>query len=489
MAINVTFTYAYVEQSLDDITQLIQTKQNIKSNSQLIFSGVFVLIMQIGFSLLEAGSVGRNDVNHILFKNVLSILTGAISFWLIGFGVAYGGVDDNQFIGKTNFALNENNEESPGQFFLLWTFAATVITIVSGGLAERTKICVYLIYSVVLTVLIYPVIVHWIWDEEGLLSGKMIDFAGGGVVHMVGGISALWGAYYVQPRVNRFDSKEKKPLVIESFASHYVVNIPNYSDSLACLGVFFLWVGWYGLHLGRASTMPGSGKLMGKIATTTTLSAATSGVTAMFIQQIRHGYLDLFAILNGILAGLVGISAGCSVVEPWGAFLIGLFSAPILLGTSKFIKYLRIDDPLDAFAIHGSCGMWSVLAAGIFCTTKGATFGGYSRDQEIETGFQFGVQFIGLIVIFAWTSFFAVGLFWFLNYHNLMREEVRKKYPTPEVAQEAQVEGVEGQVEETLETKETKEKEKQVGDQKMDNRSSGTVTMSFPQKSQQLLTA
>jgi len=387
----------------------------------LLFSGVLVFFMQAGFSLLEAGSVREKNVNNILYKNLMDASIGAICFWLIGFGLAYGGSNDGKFIGEDNFGLSLESNKSSGyiNFFFQWAFAATAATIVSGAVAERTKISAYFCYSCFLSTFVYPVVVHWIWDGEGFLSGKLIDFAGSGVVHMVGGFSALWGAYFVGPRLGRFEeyTKEKrKREIIDHFgSSHNVYEMKGHSDLLAALGVSILWVGWYGFNCGSTLAINGSGHLVGKIAITTTIAAASGAVTVTLIQYYRFRTWDLLSSLNGVLAGLVGITAGCAAVELWCAFLIGIIAGLILLVASTFLKYIKIDDPLDAFPVHGACGAWGVLAAGIFTTKDAATFGGYDRNDQIDSGMQFATQFLGVVCIAVWTSITSSVCFYVID--------------------------------------------------------------------------
>lgn len=396
----------------------------------LIFCGVLVFFMQAGFSLLEAGAVREKNVGNILYKNLMDAAIGALAFWLIGYAFAYGGTS-NGFIGTSNFALSEEENSSPhgySDFFFQWAFAATAATIVSGSVAERTKVSAYFCYSFCLSALIYPVVVHWVWASKGWLNGKFIDFAGSGVVHMVGGFAALWGAIIVKPRTGRFKDKDDKSVNAQdalTFPQHYVLPIDGHSTLLSALGTAILWVGWYGFNCGSTLAIIGSGKLAGKVAVVSTISAASSALTVTIIQKIWNKQYDLGESLNGVLAGLVAICASCSIIDLWMAFMIGAIAGVVYTSFSYLLKRCKVDDPLDAFPVHGGCGMWGVLAAGIFPKTDNVVFGGYDKITDP----QFGWQLAGLLAIASWTSFTSFVLFYVINNTIGMRvdDDVEKK--------------------------------------------------------------
>jgi len=384
----------------------------------LIFAGVLVFFMQAGFSLLESGAVRGKNVGNILYKNLMDAALGALVFWIFGFAFAYGSVNkngDNGFIGGINFALSEESVNGSYHgfhtWFFQWAFAATAATIVSGAVAERTKVSAYFCYTLVLSGFIYPVVVHWVWDVDGwLFTNNFIDFAGSGVVHMVGGFSALMGALVVGPRSGRFGnvnggSKENVEL---KFKTHVVYEIKGHSMLLSSLGVAILWVGWYGFNCGSTLQIQHKSRLSSKVAITTTLAAASGATTATIIEKIWHDHYDLLASLNGVLAGLVGITAGCAVVDPWMAVFIGVLAAFVCTGFSVLLKFLKVDDPLDAFPVHGGCGMLGVLCVGIFATEDNLTFGGYSLA---ENGSQFGWQLLGVLAIASWSTIMSYTLF------------------------------------------------------------------------------
>lgn len=385
----------------------------------IIVCGAMVFFMQAGFGILEAGCISEKNVINIMFKNVMDASIAGICYWLIGYGIAYGGPDDNGFIGSDNFALSLLPEEDGSgfhNFFFQWAFAATAATIVAGSVAERCKLEAYFVYSIVLTVFIYPVVAHWIWDTEGWLSiGNepelrlfgglgMVDFAGCAVVHMVGGWAGLVAAYAIGPREGRFTGGP--PLEAHNL--------------LFCgMGVLFLWFGWYGFNCG--STLGVSGGVSAtaaRVATTTTISAGAGCVTAAFMGRVLYGNYDLLLALNGILAGLVSITASCHCVEPWGALLIGILGTIVYKIFSLLIVKLKIDDPLDAFPVHGCCGAFGALCPGIFSSDKllAQALGNDTVGTEFASGTQFLTQLVGVLAVLAWVVSTSAILFYSIRF-------------------------------------------------------------------------
>jgi len=381
----------------------------------LLFAAVFVFLMQAGFSLLEAGTLRAKNVRNILTKNMLEPITGGILFWLVGYGIAYGGSNDNGFAGdilsggKFSFAFrvdddgaNADNTADNGyawiSFFFQFAFAAASTTIVSGAVGGRVSITGYLVYSTVMMCFIYPVIVHWCWDSEGWLCawgthaddnwGGVMDFAGSGVVHMTGGTCALTAAAILGPRKHRFEP---------DFPS------AGHSAPLQVLGTFLLWVGWYGFNCGSTLGIHTYAGAAGRVAVTTTLSAITGGLMTTILAKITTGKYDLGFICNGILGGLVGITAGCVAVEPYASVAIGLISGVVVFGAHHAVLAAGIDDPLDAFAVHGACGAWGVISLGAFATED------YTYNKLERKGFFYGgdgkllgVQLLFVLCIIAW---------------------------------------------------------------------------------------
>jgi ammonium transporter, Amt family len=387
----------------------------------VLISGYLVFVMQIGFAMLTAGSVRSKNTKNVLLKNVLDAAVGSIAYFLFGWAFAYG-PGGNRFIGVGNFALSSyegeafNNHHS---FFFQWAFAATAATIVSGSVAERTSFYAYLGYAFFLTSFVYPVVSHWVWAPTGwlhtLFDGKgMIDFAGCSVVHMVGGFAGLCGAVVVGPRLGRFDSEGK------------VVPIPGHSATLCTLGTFLLWFGWYGFNPGSALGLSGTlRETAARCAVTTTLAAGSAGVTTLFVIKMRDHIFDLVACLNGILAGLVSITASCAFVDGWAAVVIGAIGACVYVGAASATLALKIDDPLEAFPIHGACGLWGILAVGLFNRLSlqeaaGATTG----HAGLFYGHGFSLLFaniIGALSVAAWTVGLIGPLFAAMHAAGILR--------------------------------------------------------------------
>lgn len=433
-----------------------------------------VFFMQAGFAALEAGSVRAKNTKNILLKNVIDACAGALMWWALGFPFAFGERlnSSNGWIGANNFFLAQYDQQtitagnpypiamrnfsytdttlSGFAFWLFqWAFAATAATIVSGAVAERCRFVAYLIYTAVITMWIYPVVVHWVWSGEGWLSAffvqpntfdntgnlirgtctgvcnrlrnGVIDFAGSGVVHMTGGTAALFAAWILGPRIGRFDS------------TGAVQNIPAHSLPLATLGVFILWFGWYGFNCG--STLGISGgyqETAAKVAVVTTLAAGAGGVTSLALSRAIEGHIDLAPSLNGILGGLVASCAGCATVEPFAGMVIGIVAGIIYVGSSKMLKAMRIDDPLDASPVHFFCGIWGLWACGLLSTYTNVsavygdtvqlfTGGGYWGGFYGGGGTLLGVNIIATLAIAAWVGINSCIMFGLLKVTGLFR--------------------------------------------------------------------
>jgi len=394
--------------------------------------------MQAGFAMLCAGSVRSKNTKNILIKNVLDACVGAIAWFLFGFGFAFGtteGHDKSPFLGSGNFAMKGiEAHDSLGTFLFQWAFSAAAATIVSGSVAERTKFEAYLGYSFFLTAFVYPAVVHWCWSSEGWLGPwnelgaakkvagvGMLDFAGSGVVHMVGGVAGLVGAAIVGPRTGRFSADGR------------VNPMPGHSAPLVVLGTFILWVGWYGFNpgsqLGVVSTA--NARVVARTAITTTLSAAGGGVMAMILNYYLYHVWDLIAVCNGILAGLVGITAGCSTTEPWAAIICGMLSALVIHGSSKLLLKFKIDDPLEAAPMHGFCGAFGVLWVGFMAKKAyveevfGAT--GHAGVFYGGNGKLLAAQITGIVVIASWTATMLGIFFTIMKKLNLLRTTVEEE--------------------------------------------------------------
>ena len=367
----------------------------------ILFATVLVFLMQAGFSLLEAGATRAKNSINIIMKNVMDMSLGSLAFWIVGFGLMFG-TNSSGWIGTDNFLLSKIDPASETgyndyAFFIFQTvFAATAATIISGAVAERTKFAAYLIYAVAVTAFIYPIFGSWVWGGGWLndVGPGFIDFAGSTVVHSVGGWAALAGAIVVGPRIGKYAADKSS------------VRIPGHSVVLMALGVFVLWFGWFGFNAG--STVSGNDGSIAVIFITTNLAAAAGAVGAMFISYIIWNRFDVFMTLNGVIAGLVAITAGCANMGPGMAMLTGLIGGFVVVGSAVFLEnILKVDDPVGAIAAHGFTGAWGTIAVGLFAQkefggTDGLFFGG-GADLLM-------VQITGVVAafIFVFTTSFIV---------------------------------------------------------------------------------
>ena len=403
----------------------------------LIVSTGFILLMQAGFALLEVGSVRSKNAQNILIKNIFDGCAGAIAFWLLGYGFAFGQKNDKGgFIGSDgDFFAASNFEDLADDHYLIWifqfSFAATAATIVSGSIAERTKLPAYFGYSIFMTAFIYPVVVSWTWGEGWLYDKGFSDFAGTGIVHMLGGISGLAGAIFLGPRYGKgkkdslaqvlncphYETFEKRGSDKEKFKK-FVIHRASDRDfeensvPFVVLGTIILLVSWLFFNGGSTGSLFESRKNGSpKIIMNTIISGATGGLIASIFKPLffrkKHKY-DVVSLCNGLLAGLVSITGVCNDCDPWAAFIIGLIGGLVYSGSSKILQILYIDDPIEASSVHGFCGMWGLIAVGLFSKTNGV----FSSDA-LNKGEFFGWQLVGLIAISAW-AFILSGLYFIL---------------------------------------------------------------------------
>ena len=366
----------------------------------ILLAAFLVFFMQAGFAMVETGFTRAKNACNIMMKNLMDFSVGSIAYWAVGFGVMFGASAFGLF-GTDGFLLSTaNTSTGEGQWqFAFWmfqvVFAATAATIVSGAMAERTKFPAYLVYSLFICALIYPVVGHWIWGGGWLSSKGMIDFAGSTVVHCVGGWAALAGAMLLGPRLGKYNKDGSSNA------------IPGHNIPLAGLGVFILWFGWFGFNAG--STTAGTDLSIAVIAVTTTLAASAGAICAMYTAWIRFGKPDTSMALNGALAGLVAITAGCANVSPLSAIIIGALGGILVVLSVEFIdKVLHVDDPVGAISVHGVCGAWGTLAVGLFAQeayggTNGFFFGGGMK--------QLIIQAVGVGSVFVWVFGSALILF------------------------------------------------------------------------------
>ncbi len=377
----------------------------------VLIAAALVFFMQAGFALVEAGLTRSKNSANILMKNLMDFVIGTIAFWMIGFGIMFGA--KNGFWGGFDlFTKNTYRTDMPDLAFLIFqtVFAATAATIVSGAMAERTKFNAYLVYSAMITLIIYPISGHWAWGGGWLsqLSIPFHDFAGSTVVHSVGGWCAMVGALILGPRLGKY-SKDGT-----------VNAIPGHNLPMASLGVFILWIGWFGFNPGSQLAAAGTvnANAISLIFVTTNIAAAGGALSTLLYMWLKYKKPPLSMTLNGALAGLVAITAGCDAVSPGGALVIGLMAGVlVVLSVEFFDKVVKIDDPVGAISVHGVCGAFGTLMVGFFSTSQGVLY-----------GFGFGLlgtQAIGVVSVAAWAIGAALILFTILKYTNGLRVSKR----------------------------------------------------------------
>ena len=390
----------------------------------MLLAAMLVFFMQPGFALVEAGFTRSKNTANILMKNLVDFMVGSILFWFIGFGLMFGigDVFGTPHLFDLDAMDNIIQNGLPIEGFLIFqtVFCATSATIVSGAMAERTKFSMYLAYTIAISVLIYPVSGHWTWgggwlsnaDPDSFMMSvfgyTFHDFAGSTVVHSVGGWIALVGAAILGPRLGKYgkDGKSKA--------------IPGHNLTLACLGVFILWFGWFGFNPGSQLAAAGYGDqtAISHVFLTTNLAACTGGFLALLVSWIKYGKPSLSLTLNGILAGLVGVTAGCDLVSPMGAALIGAICGTVMIFAVEFIEHrLKIDDPVGASSVHGVCGSLGTILTGLFAVEGGTFYG---------DGFGFlGAQIFGVIIVGGWAALMGYIIFKVLDKVHGLRVPAR----------------------------------------------------------------
>ena len=366
-----------------------------------LIGAALVFWMQAGFAMVEAGFTRAKNTGNIIMKNLMDFCIGTVVFILIGFGLLMG-EDLSGFIGRPGFDLFTAYAEFDFSSFVFnLVFCATTATIVSGAMAERTKFLSYCIYSGIISALIYPIEAHWIWGGGWLAQLGFHDFAGSCAIHMVGGISALIGAKILGPRIGKF-TRDTSGKVVKVNA------FPGHSIAFGALGVFILWLGWYGFN-GAAAT---SIAQLGSIFLTTTVAPAVATVVCMVFTWIKYGKPDVSMCLNASLAGLVAITAPCDVTDAFGAAAIGAVAGLLVVfGVWLLDHVFRIDDPVGAVAVHCMNGIWGTLAVGLFATDTAPGYSIANASGETLIGLFYGggfdllkLQFIGFVSVAAWTA-------------------------------------------------------------------------------------
>ena len=379
------------------------TAEDVQKNLDNVFvlvAAVLVIFMQAGFALVEAGLTRAKSVANIMMKNLMDFCAGALAFFAVGYAIAFG-TGGNDLFGTGGWflgggAFQYGTLTVPVTFLFQVAFAATAATIVSGAMAERTRFKSYFLYSIVISAVIYPVVVHWNWGGGWLskLSTPFHDFAGSTMVHMTGGIAALMGAIILGPRIGKYGA-DGKPRAI-----------PAHSIPYAVLGTFILLVGWYGFNPGSELAADDA---IGGIAVTTTLAAAAGAIAAMATIWMKTGKPDVAMTANGMLAGLVGITAGTAAVSNIGAVIIGAGAGLIVVAAVLFFDRIHVDDPVGAISVHGVCGAFGTICVGLFATEdsefwKQGLFYGGGTDQLVS-------QVIGVVSVAAFVAVAAGLLF------------------------------------------------------------------------------
>lgn len=362
----------------------------------VLIGAFLVFSMQPGFAMVETGFTRAKNAGNIVMKNVMDMCLGSIVFWIIGFGLMFGH-DISGFIGTPDFFVSGDYGASyPSTVYFIFQtmFCATAATIVSGAMAERTNFLVYCIYSLIISAFVYPISGHWIWGGGWLSQMGFHDFAGSTAVHLVGGVASLVGAKMIGARIGKYN------------ADGSINAIPGHSIPLGALGVFLLWFGWFGFN--GASTVCATGDdvltLMGHIFTTTNMAACAGAISTMVYTWVRYGKPDVSMTLNGVLAGLVAITAGCDVVSTAGALAIGLMAGVLVVAAVEFFdQRLKIDDPVGAISVHGVCGAFGTIMTGLFHTKDGLLYGGgtsFLSTQILGSVSVMAYVFIVMTIIF-----------------------------------------------------------------------------------------
>ena len=395
--------------------------QAVVDNLWVFIAAVLVFFMQAGFALVESGMTRAKNVINIMAKNLADASVGILAFLIVGYALAFGG--SGAFWGTEGFFLSGSDLFTAGSsgvgnlssatFFLFQAvFAATAATIVSGAMAERTRFSAYLIVSLVMTALVYPTVVHWTWGggfiaDLEIYGARYSDFAGSTVVHSTGAWAALMGAYFLGPRLGWSPKR----------------GIPGHSIPQVVLGVFILWLGWFGFNAGSELAADGVVMLVGM---NTAIAAAASTLTAGGISWVRTGKPNLPAAANGTLAGLVAITAGCATMNVLGSLITGVAAGALLNASERFIAHRGIDDPVGAISVHGACGIWGTLAIGLFARYDDAFLGRENAGLFYGGGGgQLLVQLIFILIVMVWVLATMSALFFLLRKLNVLRVSPR----------------------------------------------------------------
>jgi len=366
-----------------------------------LLGAALVFWMQAGFAMVEAGFTRAKNTGNIIMKNLMDFCIGCVVFILIGFGLFLGEDTLNGFCGKPNFDIFTNYADFDWSGFIFnLVFCATTATIVSGAMAERTKFLSYCVYSAIISAVIYPIEAHWTWGGGWLAQMGFHDFAGSNCIHMVGGIAALIGASILGPRIGKFKKTADGKIKVGAF--------PGHNLALGALGVFILWLGWYGFNGAAATSVP----QLGGIFVTTTIAPSVATVVCMVFTWIKYGKPDVSMALNASLAGLVAITAPCDVTDATGAVIVGLVSGVLVVFGVWLLDYvLHIDDPVGAVAVHMMNGIWGTIAVGLVATNTAPGYAIANAEGKELVGLLYGggtellgIQFVGMLATAGWTA-------------------------------------------------------------------------------------
>ncbi len=391
LAFVIVATWGFAAHAQDEVAAA--DVQAVLDNIWIVVASVLVIFMNAGFGMLETGFCRQKNAVNILTKNLIVFALATVSFWAIGFALAFG--EGNALLGLSGFFLAGTDPAelafgtltTPVFFLFQAAFAGTAATIVSGAVAERVKFSSFIIFSVLLTAISYPITAHWVWGGGWLSDMAFLgegvafsDFAGSTVVHSVGGWAALMGAIFLGPRIGKYQNGT-------------VNAIPGHNMSIATLGCLILWIGWFGFNPGSELA---ASLAVPQIALVTNLAAAAGGIAATFTAWALSGKPDLSMVINGILAGLVGITAGCGGIGYWGAIIVGLIAGVLVVFSVGFFDSIKIDDPVGATSVHLVCGIWGTLAVGLFDGEAGLFFGGGATQLIAQI---VGIVAIGLFTV------------------------------------------------------------------------------------------
>lgn len=384
---------------MEDFSLFLDDQSNAINTVWVAICAAMIFFMEAGFAFLEAGFIRAKNAMSIIAKVIIDVIFGGISFFVIGFGIAYG-VSNGWFsfeFGIPDFDLGLDLSVSNNLFFFIqFGFAVAAISIVSGALAERMKLWSYAIFVIIFCGVMYPLVANWVWNPNGWLALRGFnDFAGSAAVHAMGGFSALAAAIVLGPRIGKYSQNGETN------------TIPGHNLPLASIGAFILWFGWFGFNPGSTLGAVGNWELIGSVILNTFLASAAGGISTMFYTYFSYGKIDITMVINGILAGLVSITAGCNVVGPFSAILIGLIAGVVVDLAVVLFDRLKVDDPVGAIAVHGINGLFGTIAVGLFANGDGLIFGGGTS--------LFLTQVIGVLSIAIFSFLFTFLLMKFLK--------------------------------------------------------------------------